>query len=75
VSAVSKVETLGYPDLTEEEKQFLEAFFDAAEMLPVSQPVITQQCEVVFGSTRRLLDTRAALADSLVEYSKQLLIR
>ena len=46
VSAVSKVETLGYPDLTEEEKQFLEAFFDAAEMLPVSQPVITQTIQL-----------------------------
>ncbi|PSQ68784.1 MAG: PIN domain nuclease [Bacteroidetes bacterium QH_1_64_81] len=46
VSAVSKVETLGYPDLTEEEKQFLEAFFDAAEMLPVSQPVITQAIQL-----------------------------
>lgn len=46
VSAVSKVETLGYPDLTEEEKQFLEAFFDAAEMFPVSQPVITQAIQL-----------------------------
>lgn len=37
VSAISKVETLGYPDLTEEEKRFLEAFFEAAEVLSVSQ--------------------------------------
>jgi hypothetical protein len=42
VSAISKVETLGYPDLTDAEKQFLEEFFAAAEVLSVSQPVIAE---------------------------------
>ena len=33
VSAVSKVETLGYRELTDGEKQFLEEFFRAAEVV------------------------------------------
>lgn len=37
VSVISKVETLGYHDLAENEKRFLEAFFDAADVLPVTQ--------------------------------------
>jgi len=41
VSAVSKVETLGYHELGEDEKQFLEEFFDAAEVLTVSGSAIT----------------------------------
>lgn len=42
VSAISKVETLGYPDLTDAETHFLEAFFDAAKVLEVSQSVIAE---------------------------------
>ncbi|MCS3705899.1 hypothetical protein GGP62_000874 [Salinibacter ruber] len=34
-----------------------------------------QQCEVVFGSIDRTLDTRPALSRSLVECSKQLLFQ
>lgn len=39
VSVVSKVETLGYPDLEASEEQFLTEFFDAADVLPISFPV------------------------------------
>lgn len=46
VSAVSKVETLGYPDLTEEEKHFLEDFFEAAKVLPVSESVIAEAIQL-----------------------------
>lgn len=46
VSAVSKVETLGYLDLTEEEKQVLEEFFEAAKVLPVSQSVVTEAIQL-----------------------------
>lgn len=42
VSVVSKVETLGYPDLTENEERYLEEFFEAAAVLGVSQPVIAE---------------------------------
>jgi predicted nucleic acid-binding protein len=40
VSVVSKVETLGYHELGENEQRFLETFFEAAEVLPVSQSVV-----------------------------------
>ena len=40
VSVVSKVETLGYHGLDTDEKAFLEDFFGAAAILPVSQNVV-----------------------------------
>jgi len=42
VSVVSKVETLGYHRLDRDEQAFLEDFFDAALVLPVSQNVIEE---------------------------------
>lgn len=59
VSAISKVETLGYPDLTEAETQFLEAFFEAAEVLPVSQSAITE-------AIRLRQERRMSLGDALI---------
>jgi predicted nucleic acid-binding protein len=59
VSAISKVETLGYPDLTEAETQFLEAFFEAAEVLPVSQSAITEAIQL-------RQERRMSLGDALI---------
>lgn len=59
VSAISKVETLGYPDLTDPEKHFLEEFFAAAEVLNVSQPVIVE-------SIRLRQRQRMSLGDALI---------
>src|SRR4051795_5109557 len=42
VSAVSYVEVLGYHKLTDEERELLEAFFTAAPMLALAQPVLDQ---------------------------------
>ena len=42
VSAVSYVEVLGYHQLDDEERQYLEAFFRLARVLPLSQAVIDQ---------------------------------
>jgi predicted nucleic acid-binding protein len=42
VSVVSKVETLGYHGLDTGEKAFLEDFFGAAAVLPVSQNVVEE---------------------------------
>ncbi len=42
VSVVSKVETLGYPELSTQENRFLEEFFEAAKVLPVSESVVTE---------------------------------
>jgi toxin FitB len=42
VSAVSYVEVLGYHQLDDEERQYLEAFFRLAQVLPLSQTVLDQ---------------------------------
>jgi predicted nucleic acid-binding protein len=42
ISAVSYVEVLGYHQLNEEERQYLEAFFHLAQVLPLSQAVLDQ---------------------------------
>jgi predicted nucleic acid-binding protein len=42
VSAVSYVEVLGYHQLDDEERQYLEAFFRLAQVLPLSQAVLDQ---------------------------------
>jgi toxin FitB len=42
VSAVSYVEILGYHQLDGEERQYLEAFFRLARVLPLSQVVLDQ---------------------------------
>ena len=40
VSVISYIEALGYHRLSEEERQFLERFFQATEVLPVSDAVV-----------------------------------
>ena len=42
VSAISYVEVLGYHQLTERERRYFEAFFDAASIMPLSQAVLEQ---------------------------------
>jgi hypothetical protein len=59
VSGISKVETLGYHELSEQEKQFLEEFFDAADVLPVSQSTIAV-------ATRLRQRRRMSLGDALI---------
>lgn len=59
VSAISKVETLGYHELEAEEQVLLEDFFMAALVLPVSPSVI--ETAVLLRQTRRM-----SLGDSLI---------
>jgi hypothetical protein len=59
VSVISKVETLGYHELGENEQRFLEAFFDAAEVLPVSGSAIT-------AAIRLRQKRRLSLGDALI---------
>jgi len=59
VSVISKVETLGYHDLGENEQRFLEAFFDAAEVLSVSGSAIT-------AAIRLRQKRRMSLGDALI---------
>jgi len=42
VSAVSYVEVLGYHQLDDEERQYVEAFFRLTQVLPLSQAVLDQ---------------------------------
>ena len=46
VSVVSKVETLGYHKLDTDEQTFLEEFFGAATVLPVSQNVVEEAIQL-----------------------------
>lgn len=59
VSVVSKIETLGYHKLGEQEKKFLVEFFDAAEVLSVSQAVVTESIQL---RQRR----RVSLGDAMI---------
>jgi hypothetical protein len=63
VSVVRKVETLGYHELGENERRFLDAFFDAAEVLPVSQSTVAAEIRLrqkrLFRSVRRFKQARA----------------
>jgi len=59
VSVVSKVETLGYPELSEQENRFLEEFFEAAKVLPVSESVVTE-------ATRLRQQRSMSLGDALI---------
>lgn len=46
VSVVSKIETLGYHALTDNERERLEAFFAAATVLPISEDVVAGAIEL-----------------------------
>ena len=59
VSVISKVETLGYHELTGQEKQFLEEFFKAAGVLPVSHSAIAE-------AIRLRQQRRISLGDALI---------
>ncbi len=59
VSAVSYVEVLGYHRLTEQEREYFEAFFAAATILPLSQDVLEQAVKL-----RQL--RKISLGDALV---------
>ena len=59
VSAISKVETLGYPKLTFSEKRMLQAFFDNILIFPVSNEVIDRA--IVLKQMRKM-----ALGDALI---------
>ena len=59
VSVISYIEVLGYHKLTEDDRQFLEQFFQAAEQLPLSEAVV--RCAVKLRQRRKM-----SLGDSIV---------
>jgi len=56
---VSYVETLGYHRLSIEDKQFLEEFFEASEILPITD-------DIADGAVRLRQKRRMSLGDSLI---------
>jgi toxin FitB len=72
VSAVSYVEVLGYHKLGRE-KQLLEAFFEAATVLPLSDDVLVQATKL--RQLRKLTLGDALVAATALVYNKTLVTR
>ena len=58
-SAISYVEVLGYHKLTTQDRSFLEAFFSATTVLPISQDIVEQ-------ATRLRQVKKMSLGDALI---------
>ena len=67
-SVISFIEVLGYHRLHEEERQFLERFFRATEVLPVSDAVV--QWAVRLRQRRRMTLGDAIVAATAVEHGR-----
>ena len=73
VSAVSYVETLGYHQLSDDEREFLEEFFAAAAVLPLSQDVLDEA--VRLRQQRRMSLGDALMAATALVHGLQLVTR
>jgi predicted nucleic acid-binding protein len=67
-SVISYIEALGYHRLSEEERQFLERFFQATEVLPVSDAVV--QWAIRLRQRRRMTLGDAIVAGTAVEHGR-----
>ena len=73
VSAVSYVEVLGYHQLDDEERQYLEEFFRLAQVLPLSQAVLDQA--VALRQQRKMSLGDALVAGTVLVHSLTLVTR
>jgi len=73
VSAVSYVEVLGYNRLMEQERQYFEAFFAAATILPLSQDVLEQA--VKLRQVRKMSLGDALVAGTALAFGRTLVTR
>jgi len=73
VSAVSYVEVLGYHQLVDEERQYLEEFFRLAQVLPLSQAVLDQA--VALRQQRKMSLGDALVAGTALVHGLTLVIR
>lgn len=73
VSVVSVVEVLGYHKLTPEEKQQFEAFFAAAEVLPINAGVIAKA--VALRQSRKMSLGDSLVAATALEFGRELFTR
>ncbi|MGB3516001.1 MAG: type II toxin-antitoxin system VapC family toxin [Leptolyngbya sp. DLM2.Bin15] len=73
VSALSYLEVVGYHQLTEPQRYYFEAFFQAAEILPISQEVLIQA--VALRQQRRMTLGDAIIAGTALVHNLTLVTR
>lgn len=73
VSAISVVEVLGYHKLTEVDRNYFAAFFAAADILPVSDDVVSRA--VSLRQSRKMTLGDALIAATALVFSQELLTR
>lgn len=73
VSAVSRIEVLGYHLLAGKEREYLEKFFDAASVLTISDSVVTQAVQL--RQIRRMSLGDAIVAGTALAHQLELVTR
>jgi predicted nucleic acid-binding protein len=73
ISAVSYIEVLGYHKLTEEDRQFLEQFFQTAERLPLSEAVV--QWAIKLRQRRKMSLGDSIVAGTAIAHERTLVTR
>lgn len=73
VSAISYVEVLGYHRLDAQQRQYFEAFFQVAPVLPISQEVLEQA--VILRQQRRMTLGDAIIAGTALAHNLILVTR
>jgi len=73
VSALSYLEVLGYHLLTEQQRQYFEEFFQVAQVLPISQDVLSQA--VALRQQRRMTLGDAVIAGTALLHKSTLITR
>lgn len=73
VSAVSRIEVLGYHLLAGKEREYLEQFFDAASVLTISDQVVTQAVQL--RQLRRMSLGDAIVAGTALAHQPELVTR
>src|SRR4028118_1936056 len=73
VSAISYIEVLGYPRLTEENRLYFEELFGVVEVLPISNAVLDRA--VLLRQMRRMTLGDAIIAATALVYDRTLVTR
>ncbi|MBI3801368.1 MAG: type II toxin-antitoxin system VapC family toxin [Deltaproteobacteria bacterium] len=73
ISVVSYIEVLGYHKLTEEDRQFLEQFFQTAERLPLSEAVV--QWAIKLRQRRKMSLGDSIVAGTAIAHERTLVTR
>jgi predicted nucleic acid-binding protein len=70
VSVISYIEVLGYHKLTEDDRQFLEQFFQTAEQLPLSETAV--QWAIKLRQRRKMSLGDSIVAGTAIAYERTL---